>query len=239
MISFCCPSRGRPELAKRLVDTALETQSGDTEFLFYLNDDDPTLTQYKDLLDPKYYTVGPNQSTCYSWNLMAEKSKHDIIMLMGDDVQVKTQDWDGIIANEFDRFQDKILMVVPSDGRMKGTGRFKLEEPTMWPDKNLPSAHFAIHKNWFKTVGYLAPPFFWHWHVDSYTQKVARKIDRCLYLPTVEFKAKKMFDDTGKQVQSNLNINNRDNFVWEKVRDRHLQADIQVLKDFIKDQQTR
>ncbi len=48
-----------------------------------------------------------------------------------------------------------------------------------------------------------------------------------------------MFDDTGKQVRSNLNINNRDNFVWEKVRDRHLQADIQVLKDFIKDQQTR
>ena len=41
MISFCCPSRGRPELAKRLVDTATKMQDGDTEFLFYLNDDDP------------------------------------------------------------------------------------------------------------------------------------------------------------------------------------------------------
>ena len=40
MISFCCPSRGRPELAKRLIDTATETQTGDTEFLFYLNDSD-------------------------------------------------------------------------------------------------------------------------------------------------------------------------------------------------------
>jgi|TARA_R100000027_G_scaffold64825_1_gene58717 hypothetical protein len=239
MISFCCPSRGRPELAKRLVDTATETQSGDTEFLFYLNDDDPTLGQYKDLLDAKHYTVGPNQSTCYSWNLMAQKSKHDIIMLMGDDVQVKTKDWDGIISNEFNRFQDKILMVVPSDGRMKGTRRLKQEEPTMWPDKNLPAAHFAIHRNWFNTVGYLAPPFFWHWHVDSYTQKVARKINRCLYLPTVEFKAKKVFDDTGKQVRTNMNINNRDNFVWQKVRNRHLEADVKVLKDFIKDQQTQ
>ena len=56
MISFCCPSRGRPELAKRLVDTATATQKYDTEFLFYLNDDDETLEQYKDLLDEKHYT---------------------------------------------------------------------------------------------------------------------------------------------------------------------------------------
>mgnify|MGYP003648990809 FL=1 len=237
MISFSCPSRGRPTLAKRLVDTATETQQGETEFLFYLNNDDPTLEQYKDLLDEKHYTVGPNQSTCYSWNLMAKKAKNDIVMLMGDDVQVQTQGWDGIIANEFNRYADRILMVVPSDGRTKGTGTFK-HDVKLWPDEPLPAAHFAVHKNWINTLGYLAPPFFWHWHVDSYTQKVARKLGRCLYLPTVVFKAKKMFDDTGKQVRTHLNINNRDNFVWDKVKQRHLNADINALQDFIKDQKT-
>jgi hypothetical protein len=40
MISLCCPSRGRPKLAKRLVDTALATAEHDVEFLFYLNQDD-------------------------------------------------------------------------------------------------------------------------------------------------------------------------------------------------------
>ena len=120
MISFCCPSRGRPELAKRLVDTATETQKGETEFLFYLNDDDPTLEQYQDLLDEKHYTVGPNQSTCYSWNLDVGQANNDIVMLMGDDVQVLTQGWDQLIADEFDKYEDKILMVVPSDGRAKG-----------------------------------------------------------------------------------------------------------------------
>ena len=239
MITFCCPSRGRPELAKRLVDTATATQKHDTEFLFYLNEDDGKLQEYKDLLDKKHYTVGPNQSTCYSWNQMAEKAKHDIVMLMGDDVQVQTQDWDSIIVNEFKRFKDRILMVVPSDGRRKGTLRYTANEPTLWPDENLPAAHFAVHKNWIKTLGYLAPPFFWHWHVDSYTQKVARKLNRCLYLPTVIFKAKKMFDDTGKQVRTNFNINNRDNFVWSKVRERHLQADVDALKNFIKDQSSQ
>jgi hypothetical protein len=238
MISFCIPSRGRPDLAKRLVDTATATQTGKTEFLFYLNEDDTTLEKYKDLLDEKHYTVGPNQSTCYSWNLMARKAKHDIVMLMGDDVQIQTQGWDNIIVNEFNRYQDKILMVVPSDGRMKGTLKYDMDKPNLWPDKPLPAAHFAVHKNWINTLGYLAPPFFWHWHVDSYTQKVARKLGRCLYLPTVVFKAKKMFDDTGEQVRKHLNINNRDNFVWDKVKKRHLNTDIKALQDFIKDQQT-
>jgi hypothetical protein len=234
MISFCCPSRGRPELAKRLIDTATETQKGNTEFLFYLNDDDTRLEEYKDLLDEKHYTVGPNQSTCYSWNLMCEKASNDIVMLMGDDVQVQTQNWDQIILDQFDKFKDKILMVVPSDGRAKGNKNLS-KKITLWPDEPLPAAHFAVHKNWTNTLGYLAPAFFWHWHVDSYTQKVARKLNRCLYLPTVEFKAKKiMNDNAAKQIRSNFNIANRDQFVWTKVRDRHLNADVDALRSFIK-----
>lgn len=234
MISFCCPSRGRPQLAKRLLDTATETQKGDTEFLFYLNDDDNTLGQYKDLLHEKNYVVGPNQSTCYSWNLMCDKASNDVVMLIGDDVQVKTKHWDQLITDEINKYKDKILMVVPSDGRIKGSKDLG-DRTKLWPDEPLPAAHFAVHKNWTKTLGYLAPPFFWHWHVDSYTQKVARTINRCLYLPSVEFKAKKILDDNaGKQIRKNLNIRERDNFVWTKVRDRHLQSDVDSLRRFIK-----
>jgi hypothetical protein len=238
MISFCCPSRGRPELAKRLVDTATETQYGETEFLFYLNDDDPKLEQYKDLLDEKLYTVGPNQSTCYSWNLMCEKATNDVVMLMGDDVRVQTKDWDKLIVNEINKYVDRILMVVPSDGRIKTSGKLG-NEPKLWGDEPLGAAHFAVHKNWTNTLGYLAPVFFWHWHVDSYTQKVARKLGRCLYLPTVQFKAKKIInDDAGKQIRKNFNINLRDNYVWKKVRDRHLNNDVATLKKFIEDRST-
>jgi len=234
MISFCCPSRGRPKLAKRLVDTATEMQKGDTEFLFYLNDDDPKLAEYKDLLDEKHYTVGPNQSTCYSWNLMCEKSKHDVVMLMGDDVKVETKHWDQSIVDQINQYKDKILMVVPSDGRRKGTADIETTKPTLWPDEPLPAAHFAVHKNWTNTLGYLAPIFFWHWHVDSYTQKLARRIKRCLYLPTVTFHAKKILDDdAGKQIRKNLNIKERDYFVNSKT-DRYLQADTDALNSFIK-----
>jgi hypothetical protein len=238
MISFCVPSRGRPELAKRLVDTANSTAKYQTEFLFYLNEDDPTLEQYRDLIDEKHYTIGPNQSTCFSWNQMASKSKNDIVMLMGDDVQVQTQDWDDKIKMQFDQFDDKILMVVPSDGRRKGNAKNQETEPTLWPDESLPAAHFAVHKNWIDTVGYLAPPFFWHFYVDTYTQKVARKLNRCMFLPTVVFKAKKLFDSTATNVRSHLNIVKRDDFVWTKVRDRHLMSDVDLLQDFIKGKST-
>ena len=233
MISFCCPSRGRPSLAKRLIDTATATQNGDTEFLFYLNDDDPKLEEYQDLIDQKHYTIGPNQSTCLSWNLMCQKASHDIVMLMGDDVQVQTKDWDKLITHEFDKYKDKILMVVPSDGKPKNEELGN--EIKLWSDKPLPAAHFAVHKNWTNTLGFLAPVYFWHWHVDSYTQKVARKLNRCLFLPSVKFKAKKILDDdAGKQIRLNLNIRERDNFVWKKVRDRTLESDVSALRNFIK-----
>ena len=70
--------------------------------------------------------------------------------------------------------------------------------------------------------------------VDAYTQKVARKLNRCLYLPTVEFKAKKIVDDpTAQKVRGNLNINNRDAYVWNKVKDQHLDTDVKKLQEFI------
>lgn len=229
MISLCCPSRGRPKLAKRLVDTALATADYDVEFLFYLNQDDETLEEYRDLLDEKYYSIGPNQSTCYSWNLLAEKAKYDIVCLLGDDVQIQTKSWDTLINFEFDKYDDKILMVVPNDDRNK----LNLKEPTLWGDKPLGAAHFAVHKNWINTLGYFVPPFFWHFYVDTWTQKVSRKLNRCLYLPTVTFKAKKLLDATAQNVRSNLNILNREDYVWSKARDRHLQADVSALKHFI------
>ena len=243
MISFCCPSRGRPRLARQLIQTATETQKGDTEFLFYLNDDDTTLEEYRDTIDEKHYTVGPNQSTCLSWNLMSEKASHDIVMLMGDDVQVRTRNWDQLIVDEFNKYEDKILMVIPNDGRSNKLARtrhlkqeryFISKQPILIEDEPFGAPHFALHKNWINTVGYLAPPLFWHWYVDTWTQTVARKLNRCLFIPKLEFRAKKISDDTGRAVRGNLNIIGKDNYTWSKVNDRHLMADVNVLNDFIK-----
>ena len=124
-------------------------------------------------------------------------------------------------------------MVVPADGRPKNKDRLG-DEVKLWDDSPLPAAHFAVHKNWTNTLGWLAPVSFWHWHVDSYTQKVARKLNRCLYMPNVTFKVKKILtDNAGKQIRKNFNIANRDEYVWTKIRERYINADVEALRNFI------
>ena len=237
MISICCPSRGRPELAQRMIKTALETASekNNIEFLFYLNDDDPELEKYKEALEKTVYEIGPNQSTCFSWNQLAFKATGDIVMLAGDDMQFQTTNWDKEVEKVFDRYEDKICMVIPWDCNGKGKGHQHKDKtnPVEIGDESVGAPHFFVHKNWIKTLGYFVPPFFWHWYVDTYTQKVSRKLNRCILLPHVRVKAKKIFDDTSTRVRKNLNINIRDDFVWTKVRDRHLQSDVEELKNFI------
>jgi len=175
---------------------------------------------------------------------MANRAKHDIVMLMGDDVQVQTRGWDQKIVDQFNKYEDKILMVIPNDGRYdkiqtkKNLGQDRYfrprKEPILIDDEPFGAPHFALHKNWINTVGYLAPPMFWHWYVDTWTQKVARKLNRCLFLPRVHFRAKKIDDDTGKQVRGNLNIIRRDEYTWSKVEDRHLMSDVDLLTTYIK-----
>lgn len=238
MISILCPSRGRPELAQRMIKTINETASNHKkiEIKLYLNDDDPRLEKYKELLEEKYYTVGPNQSPAYSWNLLADEASHDILFLAGDDIMFKTTNWDLKFKECFDRYEDKICMVVPWDGK---TRDWQKELPTDQNIVNVPrgvsigSPHFAVHRNWMKTLGYFVPPFFWHFYVDTYTQKVANELERLIFLPKVEVKAKKIFDETANNVRKFLNIHNREDYVWNRVRDRHLQTDVDELKKII------
>jgi hypothetical protein len=237
MISICCPSRGRPVLAQRMINTAYNTASNknNIEFLIYLNDNDPKLKEYEQILDPKHYIVGPDQSTCFSWNQMSEQSQGDIVMLAGDDIQFQTLNWDLEIEKAFDMFEDKICMVVPWDANGKGKGAEHKDKtvPVIVRDEPIGAPHFFVHRNWIKTLGYFAPPFFWHWYVDSYTQAVSRKLGRCVLLPYVVVKAKKVFDDTGGKVRKYLNINKRDDYVWNRLQGRHIDADVNVLKNFI------
>lgn len=237
MISILCPSRGRPELAQRMIKTINETVSDqkNIEIKLYLNDDDPTLEKYKKLIDKRYYKIGPNQSPAYSWNLLADEAKHDILFLAGDDITFKTQKWDLKIKECFDRYDDKICMVVPWDGKTEDWRKDLPDQPIIKVPVGIKigSPHFAVHRNWMKTLGYFVPPFFWHFYVDTYTQKVANKLDRLIFLPSVQVKAKKIFDDTANNVRKFLNINKREDYVWEKVNIRHIEVDVEALQKFI------
>jgi len=235
MISILCPSRGRPDLARRMIETAsnMSSKTVEIEFLLYLNQDDPHINRYTKILNSKHYSIGQHQSTCLSWNQLAEKAKFDILFLAGDDIQFETKNWDLNIVNVFEKVPDKICMAAPFDGNRKGNGNALLvnDEPYILKEnEQVGSPHFALHKNWMKALGYFVPPFFWHFYVDTYTQHVAKKLGRCFFLTKTIVGAKKLLDHTGKLTRGHVAL--RDDFVWAKVQ-RHLDTDVAKLKEFI------
>ena len=91
-ITLCCPSRSRPDFAKRMQNSAFATASNpdNIKVKFYLNIDDPMLKQY-DVIDAE---VGVDRSTVMSWNILAEKERSRMYMLVGDDAEFITKNWD-------------------------------------------------------------------------------------------------------------------------------------------------
>ena len=110
MISLCVPSRGRPERAKMMRESAMDTakDKDNLEIVWYLNEDDKSLPKYQSYFWPNV-KIGPHQSTCMSWNQCAGRATQPIVALMGDDVLFKTKHWDLEIKKEFDTLRDSIL----------------------------------------------------------------------------------------------------------------------------------
>lgn len=226
MISICCPSRGRPTLSKRMAESAINTaKNKNIEILFYLNDDDTELENYKKALANFNISIGADQSTCISWNQLSNKAKYDYIFLMGDDVIFETENWDEKIINEFEKYEDRLLVVGPWVGKnIKGSN-----------EKAKTCPHYVVHKNWINALNYFAPPIYWHFFVDTHTQEVAKGIDRYVWLENVICRTKKIIDDdTGKRVRKHLNIASRDEHVWNTVSQRYIQTDISLLKTKLK-----
>jgi len=240
MISLCVPSRGRPHRAKLMIETALDTAKhpDHIEILLYLNDDDITIKKYTKRIDQKYIaTIGPHQSTCFSWNQMAYQAKHNIVALVGDDVQFKSKDWDTEIVSEYKNLPDPMYMIVPHTGRPRGYSDKQIAAQQRYvpqPNEKLNCPHFTVTKDWIKYFGYICPPMFWHFYVDTYTQTVASGAGRCIYKPNIVWRTKKIEDGTTLRVRNDLNIRNRDNWVWEKCK-RYLDADIEYLKSYKKE----
>lgn len=216
MISVLCPSRSRPEYAERMVNSVLANPGCDIEIILYLNEDDPMLDEYKTRISSDHYMVGPDQSTCYSWNLMAQKARFDILFLIGDDSQVDTDNWGQLVIKVFDQYKDKIVMVAPKAGTL---GKNKCP-------------HFFLHKNWVNTIGYFLPPQFYHHYVDHWVRDVAQSLHRYVHLPEFVMPIVKNVNDEVINRYTRSWLKERDTWLWD-VTSRFKDADVALLKDYI------
>ena len=239
MISLCVPSRGRPERAKLMRESAMDTAKDpdNLEILWYLNADDKSLKRYQTYFWPNV-EIGPHQSTSMSWNKLAYKATQPIVALMGDDVLFQSQDWDLEIKKEYDLASDPMLMVVPYTGRPRNytTNQKAAKEKYVVPvNEKINAPHYAVSREWVKYFGYLCSPMFWHFYVDTYTQILASRVGRCIYRPNIVWRTKKLEDTTTQEVREHLNIRARDEWVWKNCS-RQLEADVEYLKRYIKKQ---
>ena len=214
-ITLCCPSRGRPDFAKRMQDSALSTAKypDKVKIKFYLNKDDPQLKNYK----LKDFEIGIDRSTVMSWNIIAESSPSRMYMLVGDDAEFITQDWDKRFLDQFKKYPDGIFMIGTATGKKHG-----LIHKT--------SPHPVITHEWRNTLGYFWPVQFHHWCLDNYTNDLATKIGRYIFMEDVLIKVKKITeDDTAKRIRTDA-VHLRDKWVYEKTKQCYFDFDVLRLK---------
>lgn len=97
-----CPSRNRPELCRRMIDSFEATKAQpDTEILVYISHDDPQLTKYEELLKDKLHIVGQRRHLVKVLNYISCEVYPGIeyYQEINDDHIFRTSAWDRELIN--------------------------------------------------------------------------------------------------------------------------------------------
>lgn len=228
-ISILCPTRGRPEMARRMAESAVATAS-DTrglEILFYLNEDDPQVMDYRH--GP--YTVfimGKDGPTSYAWNELAKRAAGDILMLMGDDAVFKTAGWDVLLRDRVKNGLPHVYQLhdhAPVAVLSFDDGRSPLSEG---------HPHPAITRAVYNRLGYLACPMFRHFYVDTWLVELAKEAGIFHYIADMKVLHDKPWDrgapDETKLRIATTTVHDADKAMFEIARARFFEVDLKRLK---------
>jgi len=117
LISLLLPTRGRPELASRFMDSVQQqsNQLQDVEVILCIDEDD---IGSHDLDCPGLKItkiIGP-RNTMGALNTACLRASHgDIVILVNDDMVIRTQGWDDIIREVDASLEDKIYLAYGND----------------------------------------------------------------------------------------------------------------------------
>lgn len=175
MISILTPTRNRPVELQRMVESAIDTATGEIEFLFRMDSCDRT----EHALGPqrlksgklaRLFTLnGPRERVmCHKWNQLIPHAKGDIFLCGNDDCEFRTPGWDAMVEAEFAKHEDRILLVGGDDGFTHG--------------RAIP--HPFVSRRWIEVQGFFAAPYFESdYGCDSWNEHIAKMIGRRVYLP--------------------------------------------------------
>jgi len=129
--SILCPTRGRPELARRMVESVYRTAAlpQQVETFIYVDSNDEYLDGYLSQLDhlPCHVIVGPSDrgfapedigvdKMGIAWNQMARMASGRYLMMGNDDLVWETKDWDLTMLHRLWKIPDQIFLAWADDG---------------------------------------------------------------------------------------------------------------------------
>lgn len=174
-IAVLLPTRNRPILLERFIDSvyATATHKDLIKIYLYVDLDDSTTWKCFNSLNNKYpnkihVLVGPRIVMSEMVNKLYPLIKEDIFFLGGDDLIMKTEGWDTLIINKFNDIDDKIALLFGDD--------------TIQIDL---ATHPIIHRRWVEALGYITPPYFSSDYADTWLNEIADSLDRKYKLPFV------------------------------------------------------
>lgn len=212
-ISMLIPTWKRPNSIIRFVNHAFNSSSGKhhVEILFGCHEEDIeskdvisslTNTEYfqtRCVIIPHHEDGKPH--LVQFWNDLYPHSANDILGFFGDDVLIKTKNWDEIVIQEFDK--DPIQLVYGDDVHIQRGDNATL---------------FFTHKISHNAFGFYLYPPFRRWYMDTFMDCVFREANKINYKPELIFehlhphKFKETEDEVYLRMQPLIQL---DQIVWE------------------------
>lgn len=167
MLSVLLPSRGRPELCRRAVESAKATAKGEIEVLVYLDETDPQKDKYT-----VPAIVGEPRRSGEAIRHLYSLARGDLFYFGSDDITWETNGWDSI-------FKEKM----PEHGLA-----------VLYP-KMGDSCNPCFTRKWVETVG-LFPDYFKHFGPDTWYADIAKRAGVLIHVPEVRMAHNRVQDGT-------------------------------------------
>ena len=226
-ISILTPTRNRPNNCDRFIKSLYETTqyTGTLELLFYVDSDDPAKDIYKEIEERWQnnfwrieFVIGEPMSVSKSWNIIAEKSLGDIMIMGNDDLIYKTVRWDSKLMARLLELDNPYYLSWFNDG-ING---------------NRHCAFPVITREWYETLGYFSPGIFNFGYNDTWVYDIAKRVGKLNYMNEILVEhlhfsvGKSDMDDTyaRNRTQEKGNLYRKDREIYERtVEDRIIAAE--------------
>tara|TARA_B100001540_G_scaffold314750_1_gene340373 strand:- start:98 stop:940 length:843 start_codon:yes stop_codon:yes gene_type:complete len=182
-ISVLVPTKNRSLKFKRMIETLINKKSKDFDIelliLFDENESEissylKTIEIYKKYIDISFFHKNFVRNS-ERINFLATKSKHQIILLINDDLNFCLENWNKVICKEFSKINMKkpfSLWLATDDVKYK------------YFHSNFP----VINKTWHDKLGYHSPSkYFQHWWSDNWICDLGKKSGKFLISKEIFF----------------------------------------------------